>query len=167
MFVNAKQKNQALPQKNLKTKPSFPSKPGAVSSKAQSSKNVNCVFKNSKNPKASKQSTKVNYPQDENDKNYKNLDPKLTSLNPIEEKQLNLSNSKDDSALKENELEKASKEILMKDFDNPITLFTTNEFASNTNIKKEQMSLNLENYLTNVNIIKNNKQIPRDEYREL
>jgi hypothetical protein len=46
-------------------------------------------------------------------------------------------------------------------------LFTPNELTSNTNIKKEQMSLNLENYLTNVNIIKNNKQIPRDEYREL
>ena len=173
MFVNAKQKNQALPQKNLRAKQNLPPKTGA-SVKTQSSKNVSCVFKNSKLPtsKITKKGSVI-VQQDENDKNYKNLDTKC-SLNPIEEKNINLSNSKDDSAIKEHEAEKVSKEIIMKDLENPTTAFMANDITSNQNqkstnhhFKKEQMSLNLENFLTNVNIGKKNKQISKDEYREL
>jgi hypothetical protein len=85
MFVNAKQKNQALPQKNLRAKQNLPPKTGA-SVKTQSSKNVSCVFKNSKLPTSKiKKKGSIIVQQDENDKNYKNLDTKC-SLNPIEEK---------------------------------------------------------------------------------
>ncbi len=149
MSVNVKSKNQILFQ-----------------NKAQSSKMVSNVLKNSKCDQKNK-GKNILKTIDENDKNNQNIKKAQISLDEIEEKPIYIEGAKDDSAIKENDNERLSKEIIMSNMgmtnENKVSTFS----VDNQEKKKEvNTSLNLENFLINLSLSKKNR-IPTDEYREM
>lgn len=164
MSVNVKSKNQILFQNKPRSKPAVPSKSNFT--KAQSSKMVSNVLKNSKCDQKNK-GKNILKTIDENDKNNQNIKKAQISLDEIEEKPIYIEGAKDDSAIKENDNERLSKEIIMSNMgmtnENKVSTFS----VDNQEKKKEvNTSLNLENFLINLSLSKKNR-IPTDEYREM
>ena len=164
MSVNVKSKNQILFQNKPRSKPAVPSKSNFT--KAQSSKMVSNVLKNSKCDQKNK-GKNILKTIDENDKNNQNIKKAQISLDEIEEKPIYIEGAKDDSAIKENDNERLSKEIIMSNMgmtnENKVSTFS----VENQEKKKEvNTSLNLENFLINLSLSKKNR-IPTDEYREM
>ena len=164
MSVNVKSKNQILFQNKPRSKPAVPSKSNFT--KAQSSKMVSNVLKNSKCDQKNK-GKNILKTIDENDKNNQNIKKAQISLDEIEEKPIYIEGAKDDSAIKENDNERLSKEIIMSNMgmtnENRVSTFS----VDNQEKKKEiNTSLNLENFLINLSLSKKNR-IPTDEYREM
>ena len=164
MSVNVKSKNQILFQNKPRSKPAVPSKSNFT--KAQSSKMVSNVLKNSKCEQKNK-GKNILKTIDENDKNNQNIKKAQISLDEIEEKPIYIEGAKDDSAIKENDNERLSKEIIMSNMgmtnENKVSTFS----VDNQEKKKEvNTSLNLENFLINLSLSKKNR-IPTDEYREM
>ena len=164
MSVNVKSKNQILFQNKPRSKPAVPSKSNFT--KAQSSKMVSTVLKNSKCDQKNK-GKNILKTIDENDKNNQNIKKAQISLDEIEEKPIYIEGAKDDSAIKENDNERLSKEIIMSNMgmtnENKVSTFS----VDNQEKKKEvNTSLNLENFLINLSLSKKNR-IPTDEYREM
>ena len=164
MSVNVKSKNQILFQNKPRSKPAVPSKSNFT--KVQSSKMVSNVLKNSKCEQKNK-GKNILKTIDENDKNNQNIKKAQISLDEIEEKPIYIEGAKDDSAIKENDNERLSKEIIMSNMgmtnENKVSTFS----VDNQEKKKEvNTSLNLENFLINLSLSKKNR-IPTDEYREM
>ena len=164
MSVNVKSKNQILFQNKPRSKPAVPSKSNFT--KAQSSKMVSNVLKNSKCDQKNK-GKNILKTIEENDKNNQNIKKAQISLDEIEEKPIYIEGAKDDSAIKENDNERLSKEIIMSNMgmtnENRVSTFS----VDNQEKKKEiNTSLNLENFLINLSLSKKNR-IPTDEYREM
>lgn len=164
MSVNVKSKNQILFQNKPRVKPAVPSKSNFI--KAQSSKIVTGVLKNSKCDQKNKGKS-ILKTIDENDKNNQNIKKAQITLDEIDEKPIYIEGAKDDSAIKENDNERLSKEIIMSNMgmtnENKVSTFS----VDNQEKKKEvNTSLNLENFLINLSLSKKNR-IPTDEYREM
>ena len=171
MSINAKSKNQILFQNKPRQKVNVPSKTSNNISKAQSSKVVTNVFKGGKIDQCAKNKTKnILKAIDENDKNNQNK----KTLEEISEKPLYIeikNNSKDDSALKENDNERLSKEIIMSNIgmnnESQVSNFSVDTSNQQDKSKNSNTnSLNLENFLINLSLSKKSR-IPTDEYREM
>ena len=164
MSVNVKSKNQILFQNKPRSKPAVPSKSNFT--KAQSSKMVSNVLKNSKCDQKNK-GKNILKTIDENDKNNQNIKKAQISFVEIEEKLIYIEVAKENFVIKENDNERLSKEIIMSNMgmtnENKVSTFS----VDNQEKKKEvNTSLNLENFLINLSLSKKNR-IPTDEYREM